>query len=585
MEKPLEEYSKEELVEMVTSLKRRKKFGLVWEDKPEKVAIDCDKKLPVLKEMPEKALCVGSDDDPTHILIEGDNYHALSTLNYTHKGKIDVIYIDPPYNTGNKDFIYNDRFVDKDDLFKHSKWLSFMSRRLKIAKSLLKPTGLIFISIDNNEKAYLKILCDEIFNEKNFLNEFVWVNNLAGRQISNHGAAGTYESVLCYARNIDCSSLFTNSLEFLKTLMPNTYKGFNFNIKKDQEGYYITTHELYNGNSAFNEETRPSLVFNIYYRASDGDIQFEKPIDQDYILISPHKNNDGVHLYHAYRWSKKKIIEKKNDLEFIKDGDSFKIYTKRRDFNLITLKDIITDIVTVMGRNDLNKIRPIKKLNYPKPVKLIQVLLKSLPQHDFITLDFFAGSGTTAQAVLELNKEDGGKRQCILCTNNENNIAEDVTYPRVKTVITGIRPDGSKYSDGIPANFRYFKTDFVEKGKTTDATRENLVTRATDILRIKEGTFTEEIDTATFKAYSNHQKLTVIVFDPFKMTDIWKEVESLCIKKHNIKVCLYIFSYSPDVSAFTDDIPKTTSIHWESKPIPDGILATYKQIFKEKETK
>ena len=212
-------------------------------------------------------------------------------------------------------------------------------------------------------------------------------------------------------------------------------------------------------------------------------------------------------------------------------------------------------------------------------------MLKSLPQHDFITLDFFAGSGTTAQAVLELNKEDGGKRQCILCTNNENNIAEDVTYPRVKTVITGIRPDGSKYSDGIPANFRYFKTDFVEKGKTTDATRENLVTRATDILRIKEGTFTEEIDTATFKAYSNHQKLTVIVFDPFKMTDIWKEVESLCIKKHNIKVCLYIFSYSPDVSAFTDDIPKTTSIHWESKPIPDGILATYKQIFKEKETK
>ena len=377
MEKPLEEYSKEELVEMVTSLKRRKKFGLVWEDKPEKVAIDCDKKLPVLKEMPEKALCVGSDDDPTHILIEGDNYHALSTLNYTHKGKIDVIYIDPPYNTGNKDFIYNDRFVDKDDLFKHSKWLSFMSRRLKIAKSLLKPTGLIFISIDNNEKAYLKILCDEIFNEKNFLNEFVWVNNLAGRQISNHGAAGTYESVLCYARNIDCSSLFTNSLEFLKTLMPNTYKGFNFNIKKDQEGYYITTHELYNGNSAFNEETRPSLVFNIYYRASDGDIQFEKPIDQDYILISPHKNNDGVHLYHAYRWSKKKIIEKKNDLEFIKDGDSFKIYTKRRDFNLITLKDIITDIVTVMGRNDLNKIRPIKKLNYPKPVKLIQVCLRA----------------------------------------------------------------------------------------------------------------------------------------------------------------------------------------------------------------
>ena len=142
------EWSKQDLIEEVKKLKKRKKYGIVWEDKPEQVAELCKEKLPILAE--DKSKEIETDKNkPVNILIEGDNYHALSVLNYTHKGKIDVIYIDPPYNTGNKDFKYNDSWVDSEDSYRHSKWLSFIEKRLKLTKSLLKSTGGIFISIDS----------------------------------------------------------------------------------------------------------------------------------------------------------------------------------------------------------------------------------------------------------------------------------------------------------------------------------------------------------------------------------------------------------------------------------------------------
>ncbi|MCX8179110.1 MAG: site-specific DNA-methyltransferase, partial [Candidatus Aenigmarchaeota archaeon] len=165
-----ENWTKEELIEEIKRLKKRKKYGLIWEDKPEEVVELCKKKLPVLKEVKSKEI-ITDKNKPVNLLIEGDNYHALSVLNYTHAGKIDVIYIDPPYNTGNKDFIFNDHYVDKEDAYRHSKWLSFMERRLKLAKNLLKDTGVIFISIDDNEVAQLKILMDDsdLFGAHNFI--------------------------------------------------------------------------------------------------------------------------------------------------------------------------------------------------------------------------------------------------------------------------------------------------------------------------------------------------------------------------------------------------------------------------------
>ena len=131
------EILKIEVSRLKKELKKKKKYGLVWEEKPEEVIDMCKKKLPVLKEVKNKEI-ITDKNKPMNLLIEGDNYHALSVLNYTHAKKVDVIYIDPPYNTGNKDFIFNDRFVDKEDGYRHSKWLSFMEKRLKLAKNLLK---------------------------------------------------------------------------------------------------------------------------------------------------------------------------------------------------------------------------------------------------------------------------------------------------------------------------------------------------------------------------------------------------------------------------------------------------------------
>lgn len=165
----LEGLSNDEKSALIELLKTHKKYGLVWEDKPEAVEERLREELPVLTEVKERAIISEDPNAPNHILIEGDNLEALTALTYTHSGKIDVIYIDPPYNTGNKDFVYNDTFVDSEDSFRHSKWLSFMSRRLMIAKQLLSNQGVIFISIDFHELPNMLLLGNDIFGESNFL--------------------------------------------------------------------------------------------------------------------------------------------------------------------------------------------------------------------------------------------------------------------------------------------------------------------------------------------------------------------------------------------------------------------------------
>ena len=183
-------------------LRESKSYGLVWEDKPEAVEERMQEELPVLKEVKERALISKDKDAPNHILIEGDNLEALTTLTYTHAGRIDVIYIDPPYNTGNKDFVYNDSFVDREDTYRHSKWLSFMSRRLRIAKQLLSDKGVIFISIDDNEQAQLKLLCDEAFGEDNFIENIIWQKKFSRSNDATYFSS-MHDHILCYVKSTD----------------------------------------------------------------------------------------------------------------------------------------------------------------------------------------------------------------------------------------------------------------------------------------------------------------------------------------------------------------------------------------------
>jgi len=402
-------------------------------------------------------------DTTENMFIEGDNLEVLKLLQKHYYGAVKMIYIDPPYNTG-KDFVYKDNFTESvADYYErtgqteggikmtantekngryHSDWLSMMYPRLFLAKNLLREDGVIFVSIDDNEVANLRLIMDEIFGEENYLNTFCWVNNLKGRQISGSGAAKTYEYILAYSRNVADNGVFNMSVEKLKTLMPSSYKGFDYETENDESGDFVIKNELYNTNSAFNEQTRPNLVFNIHYNFDTKEIKFSdinENIDfENFTKIAPKKNNDGTHSFHAWRWSKDKITRELSDLKFIKVNDGVKIFTKIRAYQTTSLKDVITDISTTSGLSEIKDLFKDKKyFDYPKPTELIKIFISQSDDEDII-LDFFAGSGTTAHAVMAQNAEDGGNRKWICVQIPEEANEESEAYKAGYNTISAI---------------------------------------------------------------------------------------------------------------------------------------------------
>lgn len=369
-----------------------------------------------------------------NLYIIGDNLDALKHLLKSYSRKVKCIYIDPPYNTGSDGFVYPDNFkfdsstlsnkmgidteeaeriIDMRGKSTHSAWLTFMYPRLVLARELLSDDGIIFISIDDNEHANLKLICDEIFGEENFVNNFTWLNNLTGRQISGIGAAKTNEPILVYSKSKESASTFNIDITFAKKYMPDAYKGFNFTIEEDNYGKYKKGDTLYNHNRKFNEETRRNLVYSIYYDEINNLFHPENPdLDKTNLIeIPPHKNNDGIHKFHAWRWSKEKVInEQYNLIAEKKSNGEYEIYTKNRNYNQTTLKDIITNISN--GDNEISSLFETKVFEYPKSTLLLSTLLGTMDNS--LILDFFSGSATTAHAVMKLNAEDGGNRKYIL---------------------------------------------------------------------------------------------------------------------------------------------------------------------------
>lgn len=478
------------------------RYQFTWPDKRNAIRLANASTTKTLRPCREESV---DFDTTNNLYIEGDNLQVLKLLRENYLGKIKMIYIDPPYNTGN-DFVYRDSFSIESAEYKqnsgqydedgnqlvhntesngrfHTDWLNMIYPRLKVARDLLTEDGIIFISIDDNEVRNLKNICDEIFGESNFINQLIWINKPEGRQIVGGGAAGTHEYILVYARNSFLIKAFSLEAEWLKNIMPSSYKRMDVEVKTDKKGSYITTHELYNGNSKFNEETRPTLIFDIYYRESDSDIIIENVSDlhlhNGYVKIRPHDNMDGIHKYHAYRWSRDKILKEKEDLEFIKSGSTYKIYTKRRDFDITNVRDLITDINTTSGNKDVKDL-DIKGFSYPKPVNLLQLLINVITKthkengdpiiNDAIILDFFSGSSTTAHAVMQLNAEDGGKRQFIMVqlpeVTDEKSEAGKAGYKNICEIgKERIRRAGKKIKEDIPeakdldTGFRVLKLD------------------------------------------------------------------------------------------------------------------------------
>ena len=439
-------------LEKIETALTEKKYGLVWEEHEEEVDKQLVHNIPVFKEVEERKI-VADESNDFNFLLEGDNLHSLKLLEKTHKGKIDVIYIDPPYNTGNKDFIYNDSYVATDDGYRHSKWLSFMNERLKIAKELLSDEGVIFISINDNEYAQLKLLCDDVFGENNYIENFIWIKN-ATKNLSKTTSTN-HEYIICYCKNIEKVS----DKQKFRIQKEGYYEAIT--LVKECKRRKISVSEtqkklrkLYKEHSEWKGISMYNFVDDNYeiFRSSDLSAPKSTGKANVYEVIHPVTNKICKEPSRGWLYSYDKMREyiQKDRILFGKDETivpSFKRFLK--DVETEVRKSIITNFQD--GKKELKKIFGESPFPNPKTITLIFDILSTF-EKEIVILDFFAGSGTTGHAVIQLNKEDGGNRKYILCTNNENNICEKITYQRMKNI-----------QEELPHNLKYYKTEFIPK--------------------------------------------------------------------------------------------------------------------------
>lgn len=434
-----------------------KKYGLVFEEHREKIDEILEQNTPVLTE--EKDLFIDNGGQ-MNFLIEGDNLAALQLLEKTHKGKIDLIYIDPPYNTGKQDFLYDDTFVDEDDNYRHSKWCSFIQKRLHLAKCLLKESGFIAISISDNEYQTLKLLCDECFGEKNYLTTFHIQVRYADKSLAEGKIfKPLMEYVVFYAKNNDFFNPKRETEEY-------GLEKFCYRITEMSEGtrFIVNEEEVFvfkpgewqikkeNGNINGLKETwiTGSIYTNMSYGAVfRAVVEPRIKIDGVGCLYKVMGRGDDGRGYRYYTGPAKSSATKGKmysgipltRVEEIKNGT-----IPLRYLPILTVFDFAPDF------GNINSEGGVHFTNGKKPVKMVKQIINYSLNTSATILDFFAGSGTTGHAVMKLNAEDGGRRKFILCTNNENNICRDVTYERIKRVI-----ERDKYE----ASLKYFKVDFV----------------------------------------------------------------------------------------------------------------------------
>lgn len=541
----------EEISRLKKELKKRKKYGLVWEEKPEEVAEMCKTKLPVLKEVKGQEI-ITDKNKPVNLLIEGDNYHALSVLNYTHKGRIDVIYIDPPYNTGAKDWKYNNDYVDINDSYRHSKWLSMMSKRLQLAKNLLKQDGVLICAIDDNEFYHLGTLLEEIF----------------------------------YSHEIHCVTIVHN---------PRGIQGNNFSYTHEY-AYFV----FRKGMKVIGSKQRDEILEE-ELRDHGGESLRTDARNCFYPILV--ENNQIVGFGDVpdkeFR-PKSKNVKRKNNIIEVWPIDSkgierkwvFALQTVDEIKDKLFVKEKKNGEIDIFRRKDTQKPRTVwigqkydastfgsKIVNgltgtsFPFPKSLyntkdcLECVIKE--RKDAIILDYFAGSGTTGHAVMILNKEDNGNRRFILCTNNESKIAEEVCYPRIKKVIEGHK-DYSEIT-GIKGNLKYFKTAFVD-AEPTDKNKKKLTAEATEMLCIREGTFDPVLEKKDFKIFKNGKHYTGIVFDSLVIDDFKKAIKGI-----QARFRVYVFSLGDDTfDEEFEDIRQKVKL----SPIPEVILRVYRRIFK-----
>jgi len=550
-------WSQEELIEEINQLNSRKRFGLVWEERPEDAAAELATIFPLLEIDPQRQ--IGSNSEPPNLLIEGDNLFSLTALTYTHEGQVDVIYIDPPYNRGSNDFKYNDDYVNPEDTFRHSKWLSFMHKRLRLARQLLATNGVIAISIDDNEQANLKLLCDEIFLPQNFLGCLPTIMNLKGNQ-DQAGFAGTHEYTLVYAKDKPFMSLGNFDVD---------EEALEEEWQQDETGWWKQGAGLKSTGTNGPRGKRPNLYYPLYVKKDGSEVTPDKKAGYDEVLPI----TDGREM--SWRWQSSTARELSSDLIANGTSPNWTIYKKQRpelgDLPSKKPKSIFykPKYSTTNGTNDLKSILGERAFDYPKPVELVHDLVKiASSKKDALVLDFFAGSGTTGQSVLTLNARDGGNRRFILCTNNEEQIAEAVCYPRVKAVMTGYSDSKGRSIEGLGGSLQYLKVT-GSPSAPTDANKKKIAQSATHLLCLKELCFEKVIEEDSLRIFKSSEKAVFILLDEESIPEAKTHLAKL-----NLPAVVYVFSlggemHEEEFSQFGEMVTV--------KPIPEAMLNSYSQ--------
>lgn len=449
-----DQYSKEELLRLLRERDRKPKFGLVWE----RNEIEHDKSLNddfVTLDF-DPALSCG-DAPFENLIIEGDNFDALRYLRMTHAGRVNCIYIDPPYNTGNRDFIYNDRFVDKDDAYRHSKWLEFMYRRLTLAKDLLADDGVIFVSIDDYEMLHLGMLMEQIYGAGNFVANIIWQKRTSPDARIELGAAHDY--IVVYGMSRDKIKL--NKLG-LTGKQVEDYK----NIDNDPRGAWTSTDFTAQG-------FRPNQMYEI--TTPSGRTLSPPPgrcwanLEEGFIRLK----EDGR------MWFGKDGNARPRVKGFLAEAKGVSSWTWWPNSEVGHNQEAKKEIIEILGA-DAEEI-----FSTPKPTRLIERILRIATKPDDLVLDFFAGSGTTAHAVMKLNAEDDGKRRFILVSSTEatgdapdKNLCRDVCAERVRRVAQGYTNKKGEAAEGLGASFAYLRTKRIPASRVFNDMQHEQVWRA-----------------------------------------------------------------------------------------------------------
>lgn len=554
-----------EIDDLKNQVKRLQKnhLGLVFEEKPEDIIAFSQKKIPVLKEVKKRRLI--DDNKQGNLLIEGDNYHSLSVLNYTHKGMFDVVYADPPYNTGNSSWRYNNDYVEKDDEFRHSKWLSFMKKRVELARELLKDDGVFVLTIDDYELFTVGLLLDKIFGEENRIGIVAIETNPRGRT-TNTFFATSHEYILFYAKKSDEAVL-----DF-KDLTEEQMGAFD--LEDEISKYRLLPFRRSGGLST--REERPNSFYPIYYDEKSGEISIEKI--KGSIEILPIDGDGRERVWRQTRPSLMLAVLR-GDIVIKNKGKKFTVLMKDRIKDGRKAKTIWIDPKfdasshgTVLIQTMLDK---RKVFDYPKSlyavIETLDILIKS--KKEALVLDFFAGSGTTGHAVLALNKGDDGSRRFVLCTNNENNICEEVTYERLKRSIKGYENKKGEKVGGLGGTLHYFKTEIIDVNnlnKVSDETKIAVTYHAGEMIAVREDTLNEVEKNDWWQIFEGKERITAIYFkeDKSKLKEFAEKLE-----RKGLPVALYVFSWGKN-----EYKGEYSSMNIRVEDIPEPILEVYKEI-------